>query len=326
MISNNKAPLILWAESPEEARTFLKRAYINRKFPSIDKIYVAKRSPNYRSNDYVGGHYYETTDDKAVDVIDSVITAPQAITNLVQWCTRDVMLSQGDTPRVVLEDTTHIVRMNLYQRIPRLARAATLGVPSLVLQGTRGLDFTKRGDRWAMYRYLQAFDGIAKRHPKVPSLPVWYRPNAKSEREAQEIVTEHIVALLTGDLEKVSADRKRIVSTIRATLQKGFEGDIARDIPSIDHVGNEVIVKVGVNPDKKSWAEKGSGQMDPYVGLILAAKYIYCFDETGQKIKPLVVEFTNLRSDFWWFADLSTTTSLYKRLPIEFADEVRWRG
>ncbi len=326
MESSEIKHLTLWAESPEEARAFMKYAVSNPKFPIIEKIYVAKRSPNFRTNSYVGGHYYETTNDAAVDVINSVITAPHAIVDLVQWCTCDVMLSVGELPCVVLEDTTHIVRMNLYQRIPRLARAALLGVPSLILQGTRGLDFSLRGDRWALYRYLQAFNGIAICYPNTPTLPFWYEPDPTLENEAHVFVIEHIIALLTKNNEKVMSDRHRILSIIETTLRNGFRGDIARDIPSIEHDGDEVVVKVGVKPDKKSWVEKGSGQMDPYVGMILAAKYIYCFDEFGRKVKPLVVEFTYLKSDFWWFSDLATTTSLYKRLPIEFADKVRWCG
>jgi hypothetical protein len=65
--------------------------------------------------------------------------------------------------------------------------------------------------------------------------------------------------------------------------------------------------------------------MDPYVGLIAAAKYIYCYNEKGQQVKDLVVEFTYLPKDFWFFRDRKTT-ALYKRLPFEFADQVRFLG
>ena len=98
------------------------------------------------------------------------------------------------------------------------------------------------------------------------------------------------------------------------------------DLPSISYSGPEVIVKIGAKPEKKSWREKGSGQMDPYVGMIIAAKYIYCFDEQGKQTKPLVVELTYLPKDFFFFQNLDKTTSLYKKLPFEFADEVRFLG
>ncbi len=167
--------LVLWAESPAEARNFLSRAAASGISLPIDKIFVAKRSPETRTNTYIGGSYHPATNDEAVNVYEQVVSAPSAITDLVQWCTCDIMLSYGSTPSVVLEDTTHIVRMNLYQRIPRLARAANLGVPSLVLQGTRGLNLQLRGDRWALYRYLQAFEAMARIYPQhSPHQPLFY--------------------------------------------------------------------------------------------------------------------------------------------------------
>ncbi len=66
--------------------------------------------------------------------------------------------------------------------------------------------------------------------------------------------------------------------------------------------------------------------MDPYVGMILAAKMIYCYDNDGIQTRPLVVEFTYLPPNFWFFKDAANATALYKRLPYEFADEVRFLG
>ena len=168
-VEKESQALLLWAESPEEARNFLKRMQSAGNQLKIERIFVAKRNPKSRSNTYVGGHYHPTSDDKSVDVFDSVVASPPKITDLVQWCTCDIMLSRGWEPLVVMEDTTHIVRMDLYQRMPRLARAAIRGVPSLVLQGTRGLDFRLRGDRWALHRYLSTFEAIARLHPSAPA-------------------------------------------------------------------------------------------------------------------------------------------------------------
>src|SRR6266566_3471670 len=115
--------LTLWAESPDEARGFLARAArVGLSFP-IEHILVAKRSPTVRHNRYIRGEYYPATVDDAVDVFNEVVIAPQSIIDLVDWCTCDIMFTYGANPIVVFEDTTHIVRMNLYQRIPRLARA-----------------------------------------------------------------------------------------------------------------------------------------------------------------------------------------------------------
>jgi hypothetical protein len=208
--------LVLWAESPAEARNFLSRAAASGVSLPIEKIFVAKRSPETRTNTYIGGRYHPATNDEAVNVYEQVVYAPPAITDLVQWCACDIMLSYGGAPCVVLEDTTHIVRMNLYQRIPRLARAANLGVPSLVLQGTRGLNLQLRGDRWGLYRYLQAFEAIARIYPRSPSLPVWYLPEAAEERIAQDFVLKHISAILNGDTYTVESQRAQVISNIRS--------------------------------------------------------------------------------------------------------------
>ncbi len=317
--------LILWAESPEEARIFLRRARECGVPWTFDRIFVAKRSPKARTNKYIGGDYYRTTDDDEVGAYDEVVVAPSRIIELVQWCTCDVMISRGEEPLIAVEDTTHIVRMNLYQRFPRLARAARLGVPSVILQGTRGLDLRLRGDRWGLYRYLQAFEAVARVHPERPSLTVWYEPNAASERDAQDEVMEYVSAVIAGNSPRAEAIVRERVAAVRDVMRHGVGGDVARDIQSISHRGDEVIVRVGARPDKKSWREKGSGQMDPYLGMILAAKYIYCYDAKGKKTKDLVLEFTYLPEGFWFFAN-PDTTALYKRLPLEFADEVRFLG
>src|SRR5207253_648504 len=96
---------------------------------------------------------------------------------------------------------------------------------------------------------------------------------------------------------------------------------------SIDHTSeDDVVVRIGANPNVKSWREKGSGQMDPYVGMILAAKYMYCYDGHGTQIRNLRVDFTKLPPGFWFFKDGARATALYKRLPFEFANEVRFLG
>lgn len=319
--------LVLWAESPEEARAFLERCSIDRSFPPIQATFVAKRSGATRTNRYVTGHYWPTSDDEAVDVYRTAVAAPAAIVDLVQWCTCDVMLSWGRRPIVAIEDTTHIVRMNLYQRYARLARAASLGVPSAVLQGTRGLDLSKRGDQWALHRYLQAYLALAVVHPSAPTLPLWYLPDGRGEEEAEWRLVAYVRALVEGRLRDAQSVVSQQLEDVAEILAGGVDGVPVRDVPSIDHTSEEdVVVRIGANPDVKSWREKGSGQMDPYVGMILAAKYMYCFDSTGRQVRRLRVEFSKLPADFWFFRDGAEAKALYKRLPIEFPDEVRFLG
>lgn len=287
--------------------------------------FVAKRSGKVRHNRYVGGEFYRTTNDKAVDVYDEVVLAPEGIIDLVQWCTCDIMLSRGNRPVAVVEDTTHIVRMNLYQRIPRIARAAMLGIPSVVLQGTRGLDFRLRGDRWGLQRYLRAYEGMARLYKEFAPLPLYYPPDGAAELAAETDMIRYIDAVLAGNTDSARRMRERTLKSLAETL--AVTGDeVPPQINSISVRKAEVAVRIGARPDVKSWREKGSGQMDPYVGMILAAKLIYCYNEEGIQTKPLIVEFAYLPPGFWFFKDAEKATALYKRLPYEFAHEVRFLG
>lgn len=318
--------LVLWAESPEEARMFMAHSRSTGLAVDFDRIFVAKRSSRSRVSDYVGGQYYVTTDDEHVDVYHEVVDAPAELVNLVQWCTCDAMISEGPRPLAVFEDTTHIVRMNLYQRIPRLARAASHGVPALMLQGTRGLDLSMRGDRWALHRYLQAFHGMATVYPFAPPAVFWYEPSDEAFAGARAAAFAYLSALISGDQETIGRTQRERCHLYQSVARAGFQGDQAPHIPSIQVGADEVIVRIGAKPDKKSWREKGSGQMDPYLGMIAAAKYIYCYDGAGAQQRPLVVEFTYLPRDFFFFRDYEKSNSLYKKLAFEIADEVRFLG
>jgi hypothetical protein len=319
--------LILWAESPEEARSFLSRIASDVTFPKIAKIFVAKRSGKVRSNSYTNGEYWPTSDDDAVDVYREAVGAPPRITELVQWCTCDVMLSWGDKPIVVIEDTTHIVRINLFQRYARLARAASLGVSSAVLQSTRGLDLSKRGDVWGLHRYLAAFQAMTGVHPMAPTLPLWYVPEAGNESRVVDHLVAYVKLLIAGDFPGAKTVVDKQHAKIDALLAAGVQGERVGDVPSIDYTSeSDVVVRIGAKPDVQSWRTKGSGQMDAYVGMILAVKYLHCYDQHGEQVRRLRVDFTKLPPGFWFFQDGAKATALYKRLPFEFADEVRFLG
>lgn len=320
--------LTLWAESPEEARIFLARA-ARQGFPhKFSKIFVAKRSPKNRSNEYIEGQYFRTTNDNEVTVYDDMIVAPQSIIELVQWCTCDVMVSLGSVPIAVIEDTTHIVRMNVYQRIPRLYKAALRGVPAMAIQGTRGLDFRLQGDCWGMHRHMRAYAAIFRLHPHTGVLPFYYISSdlVKSEAQAERDALLYLDALVRGDTYSAGQIRAKVLAEVNDIDDNGFRGFVAPDIPSIEVTNSQVIVHIGAKPEKKSWREKGSGQMDPYIGMIAAAKYIYCFDVNGAQVKEMVVKFTHVPPDFWWFRDWQQSRSLYKTLAFEIADRVEFLG
>lgn len=322
-------PLTIWAESPEEARNFLARADNTATKLNIERIFVAKRSPRERHNKYTGGEYYTTSNDRAVDTFDEIILAPNSVTGLVQYCTCDIMASFGNEPAFVLEDTTHIVRMNVFQRMPRLIKAANLGVPSIALQGTVGLDLTKRGDRWGLYRYLAVFAALYRRYPDHSPLPLFYSSDGSkidSEDHAEKIAFGYIDAIISNNKENFSKIRRSVMSNVGTQLRYALEHEPAPELPCIENGSREVTVHIGAKPDRISWIKKGSGQMDPYIGMIAAAKYLYCFDDQGKQIKSLTVSFTYLPNGFPFFKDGKDATALYKRLPFEIADKVVFLG
>jgi hypothetical protein len=249
--------LTLWAESPEEARLFVERAKRQAMQP-VDKIYVAKRSSKARANKYTEGEYFATSDDDSVTVYDEVIIAPQNIIDLVQWCTCDAMLSWDEEPICVIEDTTHIVRMNVYQRFPRMIRAAICGVPAVAIQGTRGLNFRLRGDCWGMHRYMRAYAAASRTYSSVGVLPFTYLAGA-DEARAETDAFEYIKALISSDTKTANRLRNAKILEIEDISLNGYHGHIAPDIQSIAVEAKTVTVKIGAKPEKKSWREKGSG-------------------------------------------------------------------
>ncbi|EPR9417417.1 hypothetical protein ACU9ZA_004831 [Klebsiella pneumoniae] len=316
--------LTIWAESPEEARNFIRNIYSKVNLPIISGIRVAKKNPSSRGNNYVAGSYYIATNDEHVDVTNELIQAPQAIVELVQWCTCDIMISVGDHPVCVIEDTTHIVRMNVFQRVPRIIKAAQLGVHAIILQGKQGLDLNKRGDNWAIYRYMLPYQKANKIYPTLIA-PVLYLPNDEDQCRA-EMEVANLLATIFYAPNLISDKKLSIGKNLDDIVLHGFNGNIAPPINSIRVSDKEVVVKIGARPERASWRSKGSGQMDPYIGMIAAAKYAYCFDHAGNKTRDLVVEFTFLPDGFFYFTDWESSTSLYKRLAFEIADKVVFCG
>jgi hypothetical protein len=199
------------------------------------------------------------------------------------------------------------------------------GVPAIAIQGTRGLDFRLRGDRWGMHRFMRAYAAASNKYPEVGVLPFIYVPG-EDEARAETDAFAYINALVSGNTALAAQLRSAKIFEIDQIALHGYLGQVAPDIQSI-HVGpREVTVRIGALPDKKSWREKGSGQMDPYIGMIAAAKFIYCFDASGAQVKNLVVSFKFLPPDFFWFRNWETSKSLYKTLAFEIGDRVEFLG
>ncbi len=163
--------------------------------------------------------------------------------------------------------------------------------------------------------------------PTSAALPFCYFPSQPGDEAAKErLAFDYLDSLIVGDAAKAQYIRLRAIAELDRVTEEGYLGWIAPHINSIEVANNHVTVHIGANPEVKSWREKGSGQMDPYIGLIAAAKYIYCFDAAGAQIKSMKVRFSNLPPDFWWFENYQTSRSLYKTLAFEIADEVEFAG
>ncbi|MFH5047040.1 hypothetical protein V8954_07990 [Klebsiella michiganensis] len=203
-------------------------------------------------------------------------------------------------------------------------RRSYLGVHAIILQGTQGLDLNKRGDNWAIYRYMLPYQKANKIYPTLIA-PVLYLPNDEDQCRA-EMEVANLLATIFYAPNLISDKKLSIGKNLDDIVLHGFNGNIAPPINSIRVSDKEVVVKIGARPERASWRSKGSGQMDPYIGMIAAAKYAYCFDHAGNKTRDLVVEFTFLPDGFFYFTDWESSTSLYKRLAFEIADKVVFCG
>ncbi len=308
--------VVLWAETAAEADLFLQRMERNGAAFEIDRAFVGKRSVKDRGNRYIGGTFYEY-DAESGGAVESGIIAPKAIVDLVQWCASDVMLSRGAEPLISIEDTTHIAGNNLFQRLPRVARSSFLGVPSVIFQGI-GPKLTGKSRTWALHRFLSAYLKV-NLVGSAPCLTVFYEGEKEAAAREDELIRLAGFAV-SGDGQKFGRLSDRFLAKMK-TIHSEIQGPVP-PIRCIDVTDDEVRVLIGVRPERKSWAQKGSGQMDTYVGLIFAARLLFALQDNGEKTKEVVAFFKNLPPDFWWFAD--SNHSLYNTLPKEFADRYEY--
>ncbi len=319
---NKRSPkkITVWAESSGEAEQFLKRIARSGLTFRIDEIYVAKTSGKSRANTYRGGQYHKY-DIAQQACLDDMVKAPQSVIDAVQWCSCDLMIAVDDVVRLCIEDTTHLQGNNLFQRIPRLAKASMLGIPSIIFQGTRNLNLSQRGMRWAMKRYLNALLVINDIYKTWCIALLYHNDQEELSKEKRLIGICNEVVMGSGAL--IPQEIQQVIQTMRNFAHAEL-GSATPPITCIQVGSNEVRVMIGVRPDRPSWTTKGSGQMDTYLGLICAAKLLYCYDANGKQVKELNVVFKYLPNGFWWFRDKNK--SLYNTVPKEIADNLIFNG
>lgn len=349
MVKQNKE-IVIWAESEAEAQEFLLFVGTNAEF-SITKIYVAKKSGGKRDvgHLYLKGIYFPYDIEKKA-VINSPIKAPVFIVDLVQWCSPDIIISTKKHALICLELTFHILTFNnIAQRIPRMVRGSSLGIPSVIFQK---VDYRMETiNSW----FVKTFAKATKIY-KTPCLALLFSDdeygdarkmlvrsvnkivNNPSDKDAFEAIEKKMAPLeglfdentilvgKNGNNRKwIEVDSKNVIVSIGVRdncALKGIEGfgcqgDDASKIAFRKQLKNRPLGTKGC-----VWLSKGTGGMDPYPGLVKMSEILFCFDNSGNRTKKLICKFSNLPKNFWWFK--KNTEEIYFKLVNSFSDEVRY--
>jgi len=343
--------MVVWAESEAEALDFIKLIE-NKAELKISNIYVAKRSSGKRDvgSKYINGVYYPYDLNRNATVDKSII-APKFITDLVQWCSPDLILSTETKALISIETTYHTLAFNnVAQRIPRQIRSAKMGVPSVIFQK---VDYKfKVGIGWFTKTFLKAskiystpclallFDDSEFLEAKL-SLIKLLNARINNEEDFNDSVNS-----LTQRMEKHAENYNQ------DTLLRGRNSK-PRTWLNMDDNWVEVIIGVrdncalagikgfgcqGNDVERREfrktlkfrklgskgcvWLSKGTGGMDPYPGLVKMAEILLCYNDEGKRVKKLKTYFSSLPKDFWWFEH--NRNEIYYRLINEFSEKISY--
>lgn len=341
----------IWAEAISELLYFIETIIRKKQLFIMENLLVAKGAQGIGSN-YLTGKYREYSSVEN-DVLENVVDAPGAVTDLVQWCCPDVIITKDRNPVLSLEFTYHEPTWNnVAQRLPRLVRAAACDVPSIIFQKC---DKNNPKKSWVaeVYRKLSQIYGVY-------SLPIFFSDEDFEKKRSQLLKLSNELIEGKNDFKEVMKDIYDETLDISANFsQDEFEFDrkgLRRKwLPRITHNMVEVHISVkqqcgpGVcatekctndfermqtkkkirTRDRKTergcmWLTKGTGGLDPYPGLIKLSEILCCYNNDGQRIKTLLTKFRELSEDFWWFKKFPE--SLYYRLIKEFSDEILYKG
>lgn len=339
---------MLWAESEAEAWEFIKLTKDCLHF-TISDIFIAKRSGGKRDvgAGYIRGEYFHL-DTTSGFTSTAVTSAPSAVTETVQWCSQDMILTKNNVPFIAIESTYHLLTYNnIAQRMPRQIRSAMTGTPSVIFQKVTKSSETLNA--WFAETFLRATKIF-----KTPALAIMF--DDSDFESARGTLCQLINTTYVNNNEQVVA---AIMQSMAGYAEKYEEnkllyGRSGQPRTWLEVTDNQVIVKIGVKDncalvgrhfgcqgdDKQRnayrallrhrpvgekgcvWLSKGTGGMDPYPGLVKLAEILFCYDKDGSKTKQLVTKFTKLPKDFWWFQKYPN--EIYYRLVREFSDRVEY--
>jgi hypothetical protein len=347
-MSTEKNKITIWAESEAEAQEFLSVFGADLDF-IIEKIFIAKKSSGKRDVGfkYFQGSYYPYDFEKKA-TIDTPITAPLFITDLVQWCSPDIIIATDKAAILTLELTFHILTFNnVAQRIPRMIRSAACKVPSIIFQKVN-------------YDHLQEVTWFTKTFAKAtiiyetPCLSLLFDDSEYDEARAILVGALNSFVCEIDKKETISYILNRMMPYVLEYSEKSVlfrKNGVDRKWITITE--SEVIVSIGVRDNcaltgikdygcqgddqdkilfRKNlssrpkgekgcvWLSKGTGGMDPYPGLVKMCEILFCYNDFGKKTKKLTSSFSNLPISFWWFA--KNPNEIYYKLIHSFSDKV----
>jgi hypothetical protein len=343
--------ILIWAESEAEARDFIDLLGNDLKL-KVTGTFVAKKSKGKRD---VGYRYTEGVYFPFNTLInatsDNPIIAPGFITELVQWCSPDIILSTPTAPILCLETTFHTLTFNnVAQRIPRVVRGSFMKVPSVIFQK---VDYSFGvGLTWFIKTFLNA-----SKISDHPCMAIVFNDeqyedartnlinlvdNACNHQEKLDRLTNSIMASmenLTKDYSErtllysqngrrrnwLEVDNRCVIvhigvrdnCALTGIPGYGCQGDVSSRADFRKALGSRGLGEKGC-----VWLSKGTGGMDPYPGLVKMSELLLCYDEKRNRSKKLISRFDCLPADFWWFEH--NPNEIYYGLIKEFSDEVQY--
>lgn len=317
----------LWAESVDEADEMLEIIENSQYTIEFEEIYVAKRHGRHRTNDYLAGRYYRYHPGiglRESDVSENV--APAEVIQAVQWTSMDIYITVEEQLVFSAEVTTQLEGNNLFQRLPRAAMACSTGSVVVTLQGSGSTP-----NEMMLQRLFTAHDRLHSSCHAIPEGVDEYRPSVvlfytdeESRVEATDLYVSLIAACVNRQEGAISSILEQCISRMAPyIISHPFptynDADSKAGIRCFDVNEENVTINIKANPNVKSWRDKGTGNMDPYPGLIYAAALLHAYDGDGNKIRNVIANFERLPRGFWWLQE--TNGSLYRILPSLFCDE-----
>jgi hypothetical protein len=280
---------------------------------------------------YRQGLYWPLTDIDSMRTLDKEIQSSKSIVHTTEWQHQDYIIANSGEPSLAVELTEHAFRYNnVAQRLPRLVRPLSYGVSTAILQKVD----ERSQDKYKGW-FLKALVN-ASRIFKTPAVSYLYDDSQRgqSENALSRLTCQLVDSISFGDAGSLKDFRKTLGEKLRENEKMADdlydESELLDSSKWLSVSSNRVEVIIGARPDRKGWKTKGTGNLDPYPGLVLLADLLLC--RTGprksDRSRKLVVVFKHLPKNFWWFKKFPT--ELYLELLIDpakrIADDVVFKG